>query len=380
MSGPTAGTFTLEGALIAAAAEAIRGAMAIAEGYAAERERQAELQGQRQSEAAQRREVSLAARRAMAEEIAREESRLRRLISARDILVVQLTEPVAEPVVLPARPADSDLSALAPYLGALRTQAEILTGTVSDLAAHSARSLAATDLAVLVAAAPNMAEQLAAFEAQARLSARVPPTVAAERRAQVERILARAVIAADTTLPEELEALVNEIMRTLSAERAEALATELRLRVVHHNESASADAAALVLEQSLRDLGYEVDGIAETLFVEGGIAHFQRPGWRDYHIRLRVDALRRAINFNVVRAGTPGEDRKHEDMLAEERWCAEFPRLQATLAARGLRVDVTRQLNAGEVPVQVVDAAQLPNFGGEEDRRAVTTPKAMHRP
>jgi hypothetical protein len=380
MSGPTAGTFTLEGALIAAAAEAIRGAMAIAQGYAAERERQAELQGQRQSEAAQRREVSLAARRAMAEEIARAESRLDRLISARDILVVQLAEPVAEPVVLPARPADNDLSALAPYLGALRTQAEVLTGTVSNLAARSARSLATADLAALVAAAPNMAEQLAAFQAQARLSARVPPTVAAERRAQVERILARAVIAADTTLPEELEALVNEFMRTLSAERAEALATELRLRVARHNESSRADAAALVLEQSLRDLGYEVDGIGETLFVEGGIAHFQKPGWRDYHVRLRVDAQRRAINFNVVRAGAPGEDRKHEDMLAEERWCAEFPRLQATLAAHGLRIDVTRQLGAGEVPVQVVDAAQLPQFAvGEEEHRA-TARREMHRP
>jgi hypothetical protein len=380
MSGPTAGIFTLEGALIAAAAEAIRGAMIIAEGYAAERERQTELQAHRQGEAAGRREVSLAARRAIAEEIAREEARLRRLLSARDLLASQLGEPAAEPVTLPARPADNDLSALAPYLEAIRTQTEILSGMVGDLSARSARSLPAPDLAALIAAAPTMAEQLAAFEVQARLSGQVPPAIAAERRAQVERILARAVIAADAGLPEELETLANEIMRTPSTERAEALATELRLRVARHNESATAANAALVLEQSLRDLGYEVDGIGETLFVEGGIAHFQKPGWRDYHVRLRVDALRRAINFNVVRAGTPGEDRKHEDMLAEERWCAGFPRLQATLTARGLRIDVTRQLGAGEVPVQVVDAAQLPQFASEEDQRPATALREMHRP
>jgi hypothetical protein len=380
MSGPTAGIFTLEGALIAAAAEAIRAAVAIAEGYAAEREHRAELQVQRRSEVAQRRQISLTAQRAIAEEIAREESRLRRLVSAHDILVAQLAEPAAQSVSLPDRPADNDLSALAAYLDALRAQAEILTVALNDLAVRSARSLAPADLAALIASAPDMAAQLAAFEAQARLSACVPPAMAAERRAQVERILARAVIPADAGLPEELETLANEIMRTLSAERAEALATELRLRISRHNERATADAAALVLEQSLRDLGYEVDGIGETLFVEGGIAHFQKPGWRDYQVRLRVDSRRSAINFNVVRAGAPSEDRKREDMLAEERWCAEFPRLQATLAARGLRIAVTRQLSAGEVPVQVVDAAQLPQFAPTEDEDRSTAPRAMHRP
>jgi hypothetical protein len=379
MSGPTAGTFTLEGALIAAAAEVLRGAMAIAEGYAAERERQGELRAQRQSEAAQRRADSLAVRHAVADEIAHEESRLRRLISARELVTAQLGEPATAPVALPARPADDDRSALAAHLEALRTQAEVLSATVAEMSARSAQSLSPPDLAALIAAAPTMAEQLAAFEAQARLSRQVPPAVAAERRAQVERILARAAISPAAALPEDLESLASEIMRTFSAERADALATELRLRVAQHNESATADAAALVLEQSLRDLGYEVDGIGETLFVEGGIAHFQKPGWRDYHVRLRVDAQRRAINFNVVRAGKPGEDRKHEDMLAEERWCAEFPRLQATLAARGLRIAVTRQLGAGEVPVQVVDAAQLPRFANEDDEQRATAPREMHR-
>lgn len=47
--------------------------------------------------------------------------------------------------------------------------------------------------------------------------------------------------------------------------------------------------AAIVLEQSLRDLGYAIE---ETLFVEGGVAHFQRPEWGDYFVRLRVDPQR----------------------------------------------------------------------------------------
>lgn len=380
MSGPTAGIFTLETALAAAALEAILGARTIAAGYAAEHERNAELHEQRRTEGQQRREASLVARRALAEEIAREESRLRRLVSAQQLLTAQLGEPSADPMALPSKPAADATSAMAAYLDSVRLLTESLSHTIADLSSRSAQSLPTAELAALIAAAPTMAEQLAAFEAQARLSDQVPATVAAKRRAQVERILARAMVAEGAGLPEELETLAGELMRTLSADRAEALATELRLRVTRHNETATAEAAALVLEQSLRDLGYEVDGIGETLFVEGGVAHFQKAGWRDYYVRLRVDATRAAINFNVVRAGTPGEDRKHEDMLAEERWCTEFPRLQETLALRGLRIAVTRQLGAGEVPVQVVDAAQLPQFGNAEDRRTITAPKAMHRP
>ncbi|MBL8489505.1 MAG: hypothetical protein JNM82_01850, partial [Rhodocyclaceae bacterium] len=235
-------------------------------------------------------------------------------------------------------------------------------------------------------------------------------------------------LAGDEPLPPALEAIAAEILAAAGAGRAEALALELRLRVQAHNEAAAARqqdretagrlagqlpadeaadplrdaladvaaglapltadlaeraraaiaaaeqarldaAAALVLEQSLKDLGYEVEEIAGTLFFEGGVAHFRKAGWGDYHVRLRVDAARGAMNFNVVRAGTAGDDRRIEDMMAEERWCAEFPKLFATLAARGLKIDVTRLLQAGEVPVQVVDAASLPRRAEADEAR-----------
>ena len=122
------------------------------------------------------------------------------------------------------------------------------------------------------------------------------------------------------------------------------------------------EAATLVLQESLRDLGYEVDDIAATLFVDGGAVHFRRKGWENYFVRLRVNPRERTANFNVVRAKGDEEtaERRRLDALAEDRWCAEFPRLMQTLAARGLELDVTRRLGAGEVPVQVVDGAQLP--------------------
>lgn len=136
-------------------------------------------------------------------------------------------------------------------------------------------------------------------------------------------------------------------------------------------------AAAIVLEQSLKDLGYAVEDIAETLFIEGGVAHFQRPEWGDYFVRLRIDPKRRAMNFNVVRAGVKTEDRKHEDRLAEERWCSTFPKLFETLEARGIPITVTRLLQAGEAPVQVVDATSLPQRASEERRRQPLKVRSM---
>jgi hypothetical protein len=383
MSGPTAATFGLDAGLLVAY-EAMRAATAIAEGYAAERTRQAELRERHSDERQRRREATLAAHHALAEDVAREEARFRRLLAAHQALASQFADAATDvgpfAPALPARPATADDAALVAYLGALRARNVALAEAVDALSLRAA-ALPAADLAAIVATAPNLAEQLSAFAAQARLARQVPAAIVAARRADVERILARAALTATAALPEAIEALVAEVLRTVSDERAAALVTELRLRVARHVETAAAEAAARVLDESLRDLGYDVEGIGETLFVEGGVAHFQKAGWNDYFVRLRVDAGHGQLNFNVVRAGMTGEDRRHEDMLAEERWCAEFPRLRETLAARGIRVAVTRMLDAGQVPVQVVDADSLPRFADldRERERPVTTSRTMQR-
>jgi hypothetical protein len=142
------------------------------------------------------------------------------------------------------------------------------------------------------------------------------------------------------------------------------------------------EAAAYVLEQSLRDLGYEVEDIEATLFCDGGVVHFRRPGWENYFVRMRVNPGERTANFNVVRASGDEDtaERRRLDAVAEDRWCAEFPRLMETLASRGLAMDVTRRLEAGEVPVQVVDGASLPAVHGEDAQRPRSAPLARRTP
>jgi len=325
MSGPMAAGFGIEAAVLISAQSILAGAAEIAEGMN-EAERAAEEQ--RQQRRTERRQMRAAQAAGQIQQ--------QRDASARDQLA-RLTQ--LAKVVDPAGAADLDAR-----------------------------------MAALFASGVSLQEELAAFLVQTKEAA--AQNRVSQRQSLVAHVLDRLELDVALTVPESLLALAQQVVAAPSDERAEALATELRLQVQLYNEALIQaaeqrklqEAAAIVLEQSLKDLGYAVEDIEATLFVEGGVAHFQRPEWGDYHIRLRIDPKRAAMNFNVVRAGTTGEDRKHEDMLAEERWCSEFPKLFETLKARGIPISVTRLLQAGEAPVQVVDAASLPQRETEERR------------
>ncbi len=205
----------------------------------------------------------------------------------------------------------------------------------------------------------------------------LPESLTQEARSQTlgERLVAR--ISHLGEIPADIASLAKELDSSLPGERRDLLASELRRRIQMHIDETVADevrkATATVLDQSLKDLGYEVEPISQTLFVEGGVVHFRGAGWGDYMVRLRIDAKGSAANFNVVRAvDGANAERSVLDHLAEDRWCAEFPKLLATLAQRGVKMQVTRHLAAGELPVQLVDRGKLPRFADEDDESSVT--------
>lgn len=189
-------------------------------------------------------------------------------------------------------------------------------------------------------------------------------------------------------VPAHLLALAEELDQTTDQTRAELLASELRRQVQLHAEKALQEevqrAQALVVEQSLQDLGYEVEEIESTLFVEGGVAHFRKSHWGDYMVRMRVVQGGGSVNFNVVRAVDAGQAEggaaSVQDHLAEDRWCAEFPALLKALAARGVKMEVTRRLEAGELPVQRVARDRLPRFAEVEENPAQHHTPPMARP
>ncbi len=122
-----------------------------------------------------------------------------------------------------------------------------------------------------------------------------------------------------------------------------------------------------MIGETLAELGYDVEPGFATLFVEGGVAHIQKPDWGDYYVRLRVQPDAGDLNLNVVRVSedraAASNERVRRDREMEEQWCAAHRELLQCLQERGIASRQTRALVAGELPVQTVqpDAIQRPS-------------------
>jgi hypothetical protein len=339
MSGPTTVMMSGDPVSILLAAAAIRAAEAVRAGYQeAARLHEAHAASGEQNRAAQS-AASAAGQDALAAAVDRAEQRHARLN--------QLAAPMGLASAAPLRPAGSAPEEVAAYIEQLETRSLSLE---KSLFADPAAPLAAFEegLVSALAEAPPSAPPL-------------PPAPS------TDRLLAR--LATLGPLPEPLDALRREMASTPDSERAERLGIELRRGLQLLEEEAAREASAVVLEQTLKDLGYQVEAVTDTLFVEGGVVHFRRQGWGDYQIRMRLNARAGSANFNVVRAVDGGNsERSQRDVVAEDRWCAEFPALLQALAKRGLQMTVSRRLEAGELPVQLVERDQLPRFAEAESR------------
>ncbi len=434
MSGPITAGYILTEALLVLSARAIEEARAMGREYnavlAQMAEREAALCNAREGQRAARIERLAALRR----EVDRQHARLTRLRAIAGEVPGLAASLPAE--VRPLHAVDDD-AAVASHLRELEAAARSLEALLASAGSGYAEKLRATLAAG--ATAPTVDDALAAYVLQRQMRAGLPAAEAERFRETAARVLARLELDAGATLPPALESLAQSIVLAPTLGRAEALASELRLAVQREREARIAQvadaaqareilaqlpedapapllraleavaagtarfdadlrrmaadvqddaaaerdrrnesAAAYVLQESLRDLGYDVEDIEATLFADGGTVHFRRAGWENYFVRLRVAPVEKTVNFNVVRARGDEEtdERRRQDALAEDRWCAEFPRLMATLASRGLALDVTRRLEAGAVPVQVVDGAGLPAIAQEAPQRAQPAPKA----
>ncbi len=349
MSGPKTVVFGADPFVILLSAAAIRAAQAIREGHAnAARLHEAyaiEGQARRGELGAARQEEA----RRLDEVIRATESRLEALIT-----MASRSEAAKEiQARRPVPPESADTIQKQAYLLGLKRFADDLEMIQKTEAAAEDEALAAPDITL-----PEKVQKL---------------TLA-------QRLLER--IAHLGAPPVSLAKLAEELDRTLPGERADLLASELRRQVQQLVDATQKrmidEATAIIVRQSLQDLGYQVDDISQTLFVEGGVAHFRRSDWGDYMVRMRVSGEEGAANFNVVRATNAGSAAEPSvlDHLAEDRWCAEFPTLLKTLEARGAALTVTRHLAPGELPVQMVERDQLPHFAASEEETVHSKPLA----
>lgn len=327
-------------------ASAIRAAQAVAAAYAAAAELRARHEQDQATRDAVQREARQNGQAQLDAALQAAEERLQRLTQ----LATQMGQGDCVAKARPQCPAESDPASVAAYIRGLEALAEDLQRVLLTHAAQ--RCAAEPDLQDVLVEYLALPAQQVATQASARFLMRIAHLGA---------------------VPPDIATLAKELDATPPGERAELLMTELRLRIQRTLEAEQQrqqqEAAALIIEQSLKDLGYDVEEVAHTLYVEGGMVHFQRSDWGDYMVRMRLDFKRGNINFNVIRAVDEGHnERSVRDHLAEDRWCTEFPALMKALEAQGVHLNVTRRVEPGELPVQLVERHKLPKFVREEEQ------------
>lgn len=201
-----------------------------------------------------------------------------------------------------------------------------------------------------------------------------------ERAAPLAKVLGR--LAPDVS-PADREFVAEAAGRLAQAgtdAEAEAVLTEVRLRVRQANERTAArreerrrqaelrDAAAQAeaerryvqdaVTAAFEELGYEVDTGFETLTARDGEVVLSRGAWPDHRVRMRVEDDR-TIRAAIVRTRAPeSEEDRRLDVEREHQWCEAFEEARRRLAAAGVTATVTWRIEPGEHELPVVSRAR----------------------
>lgn len=345
MSGPTTAIFVADPIAVLLSAAAIRASHAIYAGYANAESLRDEQQEHRDRLRSALKSASSKGREALRQEAQAAEAEFDEIVSLAKRYAVQDKVTATRP----ASPDSGNEMQMAAYVNAMQALIQEL------------RSILLTESALRM---DDLGQEVS-------LDTAITLAAESDSKTNVQRLLAR--IAHLGELPQEIASVAKEIADApfTDTERAGLLTNELRMRIQKRVETVQTqsvqEASALILQQSLKDLGYQVEEVTSTLFVEGGVVHFRRQGWGDHMVRMRVDPKTGTTNFNVIRAvEVDNNERSVLDHLAEDRWCAEFPALLEALDVRGVHLNVTRRLEAGELPVQLVQKDKLPKFADVE--------------
>lgn len=174
-------------------------------------------------------------------------------------------------------------------------------------------------------------------------------------------------------LGEPVTAEEMELARRLEAVKTGSLLLDRKLRedaerIISGRDSLEAGGIA---RETLEEMGYAVSGEFSTLFVKGGMVHFQKPGWQDYYVRMRVKPEEHYFNLNMVRVGNLDESREQRilDSEMEESWCADYANLLEEFSKHGILSRKTRAIDPGVMAVQAVSADQIPSTGQRSSKR-----------
>ena len=239
------------------------------------------------------------------------------------------------------------------------------------------REFAATCLAAEAGTADLLFTDLRVRVDKANRAHREAARRAAEQRA-AEAAEARAFMLklAEVARPASGQ-LAKDLASVIMSEAA--LSDNLRAEAAKAVEDANRDFALTALTESLTELGYQIGEPFETTLAAKGHT-FQREEWGDYHANLRFDPDRQRLSVHMVRAGEPGDqadaDQLAADHAMEGEWCSEMPALLERLREKGLEVELSKRMDPGALPVQVIRA---PRRAAKRSVRASSAPTVAAR-
>lgn len=131
-------------------------------------------------------------------------------------------------------------------------------------------------------------------------------------------------------------------------------------------EDARKKKAAEILQNTLAGMGYQVEAIKESLFVDGGAIHFRNNAWNDgYCVNLTVKNER--IYFDMQRDIECG---RAVDEAVEQQWKSEFYKVRDALDKDGIRItDLKVHAEPGKFAVPLVDDIPIETASTEEGRK-----------
>lgn len=193
-------------------------------------------------------------------------------------------------------------------------------------------------------------------------------------------------------MSESVASLVHSLNQSFSLEEIGEIALKIRSKMLREAKARKEEQkqeitqrvddveVANILAESLKEMDYEVGTISDTLFVEGGVTHFRDATWEDnYYVEMAVEPKSKKMDFHMVYTGNTMHT-SMEDKKTEDDWCGDFIDLQHILASKGISIEVTNHLGAGEVPVHVVDKDHVKmsvvKESKEEEQRKIKKQKA----
>lgn len=184
----------------------------------------------------------------------------------------------------------------------------------------------------------------------------------AEQVKEATELLGNLPVAMSDAEQKQLNMIQDSLLKIIDGQ--EPLTATLQNDIANLRKSTDADfsrkIAGEVIQDTLEELGYTVEDGFATLFVKGGVVHFQKPAWSTYHVRLRVNRQADELRFHMIREEKDAaQDQQAKDMEMETEWCTEYKELVSVLSDKGIQTKPIKHYAPGVVPVHNIRPADM---------------------